>query len=125
MVTHEHHNPKDDEAIAQKHLEEQAAVHRHQRRQDVNLDVSLAALLPLVGNVASLLEIGVPVDDLTDKVSSQLAWSDPDAVDTLAKVLTGAHKHVRKTHDDRVKADEARTKAEAKAEDEQHKADGA
>jgi hypothetical protein len=108
------HDPKDDEAIAQKHADVQAALHRHQRRQDANLDVSLAGLHPLLANVASLLEVGIPVDDLTDHVAEQLQFANPDAVDALAKVLTAAHKHVRKAHDDRVKAEDARVKAEDK-----------
>jgi hypothetical protein len=123
MIAKDTHD--DDAAIAQKHLDEQAAIHRHQQRESVNLDVSLAGLEQLIGKIAHLLELGVPTDTLTDHVSEQLHLANPDAVDALAKVLTAAHKHVKKSHDDRVKADEARTKAEAKAEDEQHKADGA
>jgi hypothetical protein len=113
-MTIKEHDPKDDEAIAHKHLDEQAAIHRHQRRQDANLDVSLAGLPLLVGKVAGLLEVGVPVDDLTDHVADQLQFANPDAVDALAKGLTAAHKHVRKAHDDRVKAEDARVKAEDK-----------
>jgi hypothetical protein len=114
------HNPKDDAAIVKRHHEEQAALERHRRRQDANLDVSLNALPELVGKVAALLEVGATVDELADHVGPQLQFSDPDAVDALAKVLTAAHKHVKKAADDRAKAEDAR----AKAEDQQHKADG-
>jgi hypothetical protein len=79
-----------DQDVAAHRAEEDAAVERHRRHADVNLDASLAGFASFIPVLTGLLNTGVTVTQLAEQVVKFAAPSDLPALEALAEVLQEA-----------------------------------
>jgi hypothetical protein len=92
MTDHKKDEPKltADEKVAAQRAEEDAAIARVAALADVNLDVSLAGLASFLPVVTHLLNLGVTVTEMAEKVAEFAAPGDVPALEALVKVLQEA-----------------------------------
>ena len=79
-----------DEKVAAHRAEEDAAIARVHALEDVNLDVSLAGFTNFIPVLTGLLNTGITVGELAEKVVEFAAPADLPALEAFVKVLQEA-----------------------------------